>query len=338
MSGLLLEAGHRSPAALALLIALLLALYLARPLQRLTEVARRMGAGELETRATGRAVAGARSRAWPPRSTVSPRRCAARTSVRRATADDVTHELRGALTGVFARVEALRHGLVDDQDIALGPDPGRRAPRAPARRRRRRASPRRSGPGLLVRKRPIDLDAIVHACVAGYAEPLPRALDRLDPSHRAGARGRRSRAAGPGRRQPALQRAALHGPRADDRGRRSTCATAGRHRRRGLRDRHRARRARARLRPLLAQPRARARGRPTARASGWRSSPTSSARTTGASRSRVTRAAGPRSRSPCRSRRASRWPSGARRRPPSRSAGAAAARPARRSRTPPRSQ
>ena len=67
------------------------------------------------------------------------------------------------------------------------------------------------------------------------------------------------------------------------------------------------------------------------------SSPTSSARTTGASRSPVSRAAGPRSRSPCRSRRASRWPSGARRRPPSRSAGAAAARPAQRSRTPPRS-
>ena len=52
MSGLLVEAGIVA-GALALSLALLIALYLARPLQRLTEVARRLGAGEMETRATG---------------------------------------------------------------------------------------------------------------------------------------------------------------------------------------------------------------------------------------------------------------------------------------------
>jgi two-component system sensor histidine kinase BaeS len=165
MSGLLLEAGLLA-GGLAVLIGLLLALYLARPLQRLTEVARRIGAGEIETRATG--AGGGREIA---RLALTLDRLAAalrrQDDVRRATADDVTHELRGALTGVFARVEAVRHGLVDDQDTALAQIQG------DAHRVRRLiddvaqlAEAQRSG--LLIRKRTTDLDAIVHACVAGY--------------------------------------------------------------------------------------------------------------------------------------------------------------------------
>jgi two-component system, OmpR family, sensor histidine kinase BaeS len=165
MSGLLLEAGLLA-GGLAVLIGLLLALHLARPLQRLTEVARRIGAGEIETRATG--AGGGREIA---RLALTLDRLAAalrrQDDVRRATADDVTHELRGALTGVFARVEAVRHGLVDDQDTALAQIQG------DAHRVRRLiddvaqlAEAQRSG--LLIRKRTTDLDAIVHACVAGY--------------------------------------------------------------------------------------------------------------------------------------------------------------------------
>src|SRR4051812_47072250 len=52
MHGLLLPAGIVA-GSLALLLALLVALHVAGPLQRLTEVARRIGAGEIETRATG---------------------------------------------------------------------------------------------------------------------------------------------------------------------------------------------------------------------------------------------------------------------------------------------
>jgi len=165
MSGLLLEAGLLA-GGLALAIALLLALRLARPLQRLTEVARRIGAGEIETRATGEG--GGREIA---RLAHTLDRLAAalhrQDEVRRATADDVAHELRGALTGVFARVEAVRHGLAGDQDVALAQIQG------DAHRVRRLVDDvtqlaEAQRPGLLIRKRLFDLDAIVHACVAGY--------------------------------------------------------------------------------------------------------------------------------------------------------------------------
>jgi signal transduction histidine kinase len=167
MGGLLLESGLFA-GGLALVFALLIALYLARPLQRLTEVARRMSAGEMDTPAAaprgGREIT--RLGQTLDRLAAALRQ---QDELRRATAGDVTHELRGALVGVVARVEAVRHGLVDDQDAALAQI------QADAHRVRRLvddvdrlAEAQRSG--LLVRKRPIDLDAIVHACVAGYAD------------------------------------------------------------------------------------------------------------------------------------------------------------------------
>ena len=80
-----------------------------------------------------------------------------------------------------SRVEALRHGLVDDADIALA------QVQADAHRVRRLVDDvdrlaEAQKPGLLVTKRPIDLDGIVLAAVAGYADRC-RALS-ISLSHR----------------------------------------------------------------------------------------------------------------------------------------------------------
>ena len=167
MRGLLLAAGIIA-GGLALALALVLALYLARPLQRLTEAARRMGSGELETRATGSGGGREMTRLAETmdRLATTLRR---QDELRRATAADVTHELRGALVGVSSRVEALRHGLVGDEELALAQIQG------DAHRVRRLVDDvdrlaEAQRPGLLVSKRPIDLDGIVLAGVAGYAD------------------------------------------------------------------------------------------------------------------------------------------------------------------------
>jgi two-component system, OmpR family, sensor histidine kinase BaeS len=167
MRNLLLASGTVA-AGLALLLALLLAFRLARPLHRLTEVARRMGAGELETRATGSGGGREISRL----AQTMDRLAAAlrhQDELRRATAADVTHELRGALVGVVSRVEALRHGFVVDEQVALAQIEG------DAHRVRRLVDDvnrlaEAQRPGLLVRRRPIDLGGLVEACVARYAD------------------------------------------------------------------------------------------------------------------------------------------------------------------------
>ncbi len=169
MSGLLMEAGAVA-GALAVLLALLIALRLARPLQRLTEVAGRMESGELDTHT--RAVGFGGGREITRLGQTMDRLAAAlrqQDELRRATAADVKHELRGALVGVVSRLEAVRHGLVDDGQVALAQI------EADAHRVRRLvddvdrlAEAQRSR--LLVCKRPIDLDVIVHACVASYAD------------------------------------------------------------------------------------------------------------------------------------------------------------------------
>jgi len=167
MSGLLLTSAVLA-GSVALALALLVAFRLARPLRRLTDVAGRMGAGEIETRATGsgggREIA--RLAETLDRLAATLRR---QDELRRATVDDVTHELRGALVGVFARVEALRHGLVDDEQATLAQI------ETDAHRLRRLVDDvdrlaEAQRPGLLVRKRPVDLDAIVHAGVGRYAD------------------------------------------------------------------------------------------------------------------------------------------------------------------------
>jgi two-component system, OmpR family, sensor histidine kinase BaeS len=167
MDGLLLTAGLLA-ASLALLLALCVALQVARPLKRLTEVARRMGAGEIETRATGSGGGREMTRLAQTmdRLAAALRR---QDELRRATVSDVTHELRGALVGVFARVEALREGLVDDEETVLRQMDGdlRRLHRLVDDVDRLAEAQR---PALLVTKRPIDLDEIVLASVARYAD------------------------------------------------------------------------------------------------------------------------------------------------------------------------
>jgi two-component system sensor histidine kinase BaeS len=167
MSGLLLTAGLLA-GSVALALALLVALGLARPLRRLTDVARRMGAGEIETRATG---AGGGREITRLAHTLDRLAAALRRQdeVRRATASDVTHELRGALVGIVARVELVRTGLADDSPAMLGQIDGdvRRLNRLVDDVDRLAEAQR---PGLLVRKRPIALDEIVTVCAARYAD------------------------------------------------------------------------------------------------------------------------------------------------------------------------
>jgi two-component system sensor histidine kinase BaeS len=167
MDGLLLTAGLLA-GSLALLLALLVAVHVARPLQRLTEVARRMGAGEIETRATG---SGGGREMRRLAQTLDRLAAALRRQdeLRRATASDVTHELRGALVGVFARVEALREGFVDDEEATLRHVDGdlRRLHRLVDDVDRLAEAQR---PALLVSKRPTDLGAIVLASAARYAD------------------------------------------------------------------------------------------------------------------------------------------------------------------------
>ena len=167
MSGLLLTAGLLA-GLVALLLALLVALRLARPLRRLTDVARRMGAGEIETRATG-AGGGreiARLAQTLDRLAASLRR---QDELRRETASDVTHELRGALVGVVARVEMLRVGIADDPPAVLSQIDGdvRRLHRLVDDVDRLAEAQR---PALLVQKRRVALDAIVATVAGRYAD------------------------------------------------------------------------------------------------------------------------------------------------------------------------
>jgi two-component system, OmpR family, sensor histidine kinase BaeS len=171
MDDLLLESGAFA-GLLALLLALAVALRVARPLHRLTEVASRMVAGEIETRATGSGG----GREMTKLAQTMDRLAAAlrrQDELRRATVSDVSHELRGALVGVFARVEALRHGLVDDEDAVLRQiDSDAHRVHRLVEDVERLAEAQR--PGLLVHKRSIDLAAIVRARVAGHADAARR--------------------------------------------------------------------------------------------------------------------------------------------------------------------
>jgi two-component system sensor histidine kinase BaeS len=153
---------------LALLVALGLGLRMARPLQRLTEVAGRMEAGELESPATG--SGGGREITVLAR-TMDRLAAALRRQdeVRRATAADVSHELRGALVGVFTRIDALQEGLVDDEPTMFA------QLERDARRLRRlvydvHRLTEAQRPALFIDKCPIALDDLVRDRVAAQAE------------------------------------------------------------------------------------------------------------------------------------------------------------------------
>jgi two-component system sensor histidine kinase BaeS len=163
----LVEAGLLA-GVLALLFALVVALRMARPLHRLTDVARRMAHGEIETRAVG---------SGGPRETkelaVTLDRLAAalrrQDELRRATVHDVVHELRNALVGVVGRIEALQDGMVVDEKTAL-----ERTARD-ARRLNRLVDDvlllaEAQKPGLLVRKRRVELHETVAERAAAYTD------------------------------------------------------------------------------------------------------------------------------------------------------------------------
>jgi len=163
----LVEAGVLA-GVLALMLALIVALRMARPLHRLTDVARRMAHGEIETRAVG---------SGGPRETTELARTLDRLAaalrrqdeLRRATVADIVHELRNTLVGVVGRIEALQDGMVADEQTAL-----ERTARD-ARRLNRLVDDvlllaEAQKPSLLVRKRPVDVQEVASERGSAFAD------------------------------------------------------------------------------------------------------------------------------------------------------------------------
>lgn len=95
--------------ALALLLSALLSRRLLRPIEQLTEAARRMGSGDLAQRVTSpaRDEIGALGRAFNAMADALERQ----ETLRRNLVNDVAHELRTPLTNLRCQVEALQDGL-----------------------------------------------------------------------------------------------------------------------------------------------------------------------------------------------------------------------------------
>jgi two-component system sensor histidine kinase BaeS len=152
--------------AVGVLLALPIALHMARPLRRLNDVAGRMARGEVSAPPTG--VGGGREMAelgtTLERLAATLRR---QDELRRATAADVTHELRDAIGRVTARIEAVRDGVLDARaglpQIALD---ARHLNRIVDDVQRLVEAQR---PGLLMDKQPLDLAAVVGDRVAVHA-------------------------------------------------------------------------------------------------------------------------------------------------------------------------
>jgi two-component system sensor histidine kinase BaeS len=153
---------------LAVVLALLIALRMARPLRRLTQAARRMQTGDIEARAAGSGGAleiTTLARTLDRLAVVLRRQ----DDLRRATAADVTHELRGALVGLLGRVEVLRDRPGDDPEAVLlqMQEDGYRLRRLVDDVYRLAEAQQ---PGLLVQKRPMNLDEVAARCVSAFAE------------------------------------------------------------------------------------------------------------------------------------------------------------------------
>ncbi len=152
---------------LALLLALLVALHLSRPLRRLNELAARMAGGVPV--GPGAAIGGGRELgelgAALERLATTLRR---QDDTRRATAADVTHELRGALCGVVGRAEAARDGVIDPE-VALQQieEEGRRLGRLVDDVRQLSEAQR---PALLISTESVDLARIVRGRLSAFAQ------------------------------------------------------------------------------------------------------------------------------------------------------------------------
>ena len=287
-------------AAIALAVALYLAVTLSRPLRHIRAGAEAMGAGDLETRVPESgddeiaAVAAALNRLAE---TLQQEE-----ALRKESVADLAHELRTPVMGVLARVEAAQDGVLEDDAANLS------AMHDEALRLSRllddlSALAEAERPGLLLDAEPVDLAAIARAQTAAFAGAFAEKGIGAGDGPPAGAGERRAQAPRAGRREPALQRAALHG-------------------RRGSRARHRAsrrpeppssrcptpasaspRRTCRASSPASGAARSRAHGTPAARASGCRSSRSSCRRTAARSAWRARRGGDPCSASRCRCRR-----------------------------------
>jgi two-component system sensor histidine kinase BaeS len=167
MDGLLLEAGVAA-GVLALLLAFVVALRVARPLERLTDVARQMEEGHIETRAQGSGGGREMTRLahTMDRLAAALRR---QDDLRRATAADVTHELRNALVGLVARIEVLQDGNAGEPKAVLERMEG------DVRRVRRLVGDvdllvEAQQPALLMDKREIHLGELVRSAVERFQD------------------------------------------------------------------------------------------------------------------------------------------------------------------------
>jgi two-component system sensor histidine kinase BaeS len=163
---------------LAVVVACVVAMRLSRPLSRLTEVARRMEHGEIETRAT--APGGGRETAELAH-TIDRLAAALRRQeeVRRGTVADITHELRNSMVGIIGRVETLEDGMADDEEAVLAAmkTDSRRVTRLIGDISRLAEAQR---PALLVRQRPLDLAEFAHERVAAWSRRSQAASVELE--------------------------------------------------------------------------------------------------------------------------------------------------------------
>ena len=211
-------------AVIAVLVALYLAVTLSRPLRRIRAGADAMIAGDLDARVPESgddeiaAVADALNRLAE---TLQQEE-----GLRKESVADLAHELRTPVQGILARVEAAQDGVLDDEKANLS------AMHDEALRLARllddlSALAEAERPGLLLDAEPVDLAAIAGSQAAAFSGAFADKGITLSSDLRAGDRRRRPPAARADRREPALERPAVHGRRAA-RSASASAATAGR--------------------------------------------------------------------------------------------------------------
>lgn len=177
--------------ALGLLTAALMAPALAQPLRRLTETARRMQRGELETRVDARGAPELYELGQALNRLSETLQHEER--IRRDAAADVAHELRTPLAGIVSRIEAAQDGVLADEQANLA------AMHTEALRLTRLVEDlgrlaEAQQPGLTLKKERIDLHALVKERAREYEDRLAEkgiALEqRLQPALAYGDRGR----------------------------------------------------------------------------------------------------------------------------------------------------
>jgi two-component system sensor histidine kinase BaeS len=170
--------------AAGLLAAVLLAAPLARPLQALTDAARRIERGDLTARVqpSGAPEIAALARAFNRLAET----LAHEEQIRRAAAADVAHELRTPLAGIVSRVEAAQDGVLEDEQrnlAAIHDEALRLAQLVDDLGKLAEAEQ----PGLTLAKHPIDLSALVSQRLTVWHDQLNakhiETTQRIGPAH-----------------------------------------------------------------------------------------------------------------------------------------------------------